>query len=296
MPDDMRCTEVQTLNQGVTLAGRLLLDSWESPNQAQRVCKILDHFVAFADHGFGLQTPQNVTSEVAPAFVTAPSANDSTPSVPQMHLRRLALRLLFRTLRHSGVTVGDPTLDLVLPPRSQLSTRPLADGEVTLCRGHAMWSLSDLRRASAWALAEATCRSAEVGQVRVCDVDVDRRRVWIHGGRTTAPRWGHLTEWGASRLEQRVQMLAAKPDSVVVYGGAGGASTSQISACIAIADVLTRAGLASEPDVRPASVAAWAGRQILAETGRIDEVARRLGMASLDRAARFIAFDWRDDS
>jgi hypothetical protein len=50
-----------------------------------------------------------------------------------------------------------------------------------------------------------------------------------------------------------------------------------------------------EPDVRPASVAAWAGRRILAETGRIDEVARRLGMVSLDRTARFIAFDWQVD-
>ena len=47
--------------------------------------------------------------------------------------------------------------------------------------------------------------------------------------------------------------------------------------------------------MRPASVAAWAGRRILAESGRIDEVARRLGMSSLDRTARFIAFDWQDD-
>jgi hypothetical protein len=39
---------------------------------------------------------------------------------------------------------------------------------------------------------------------------------------------------------------------------------------------------------------AWAGRQILAEKGRIEVVARRLGMASLDRAAALIGFDWRD--
>jgi integrase/recombinase XerC len=65
-----------------------------------------------------------------------------------------------------------------------------------------------------------------------------------------------------------------------------------VSACVAIEDVLTRAGLAREADVRPASVAGWAGNQILDETGHIDEVARRLGMRSLDRAARFIGFDW----
>jgi len=56
--------------------------------------------------------------------------------------------------------------------------------------------------------------------------------------------------------------------------------------------VLARAGLATELDVRPLSVVAWAGRKILDDTGRIDEVARRLGMQSLDRTANLIAFDW----
>jgi hypothetical protein len=90
-------------------------------------------------------------------------------------------------------------------------------------------------------------------------------------------------------------MLSVEPDASVVYGGSGDATTGQVSACVAIGDVLTRAGLAAEPDARPASVAAWAGQRILEETGRIDEVARRLGMASLDRTARFIAFDWSGD-
>jgi integrase/recombinase XerC len=58
--------------------------------------------------------------------------------------------------------------------------------------------------------------------------------------------------------------------------------------------VLRRAGLASEPDVRPVSVPAWVGVQVLAETGRIDEVARRLGVRSLDRAAALIGWDWTE--
>jgi integrase/recombinase XerC len=251
--------------------------------------------VAFAGTGFKVDTPAALTPEVAAAFVQAPLADGGAPSVSLLHLRRSALRLFFRSLRHAGVSVGDPTLDLVLPPRSQLAARPLSDDEVTLCRGHALWSLVDARRAAAWALAEATCRSVEVAHIRVGDVDLDGRRVWIHGGRTTAPRWGQLTEWGVTHLKRRVQMLPDEPDTPVVYGGSGDATTGQVSACVAIADVLTRAGLAAEPDVRPASVAAWAGQKILEETGRIDEVARRLGMASLDRTARFIAFDWSDD-
>lgn len=86
------------------------------------------------------------------------------------------------------------------------------------------------------------------------------------------------------------------PQHPVIYEGAEGPATGQISACIAVRDVLIRAGLGKEPGVRPASVAGWAGNRVLLETGRIDEVARRLGMASLDRTARFIDWSWNGDT
>jgi len=57
-----------------------------------------------------------------------------------------------------------------------------------------------------------------------------------------------------------------------------------------------RSGLAGEPDVRPASVAAWAGRKVFDTTGSIEEAARVLGVRSLDRAARLIALDWSEDA
>ena len=293
MSDDTR-PGVRSLEEAVERAGVVLAESWASTSQALRVSQILDRFVAFAGAGFDVEDAEFVTAEIAAAFVRSNLPDGSDPSVSLLHLRRSALRLLFRSLRESGVAVGDPTLDLVLPPRSPLMTRPLADDEVVLCRGHALWSLSDLRRASAWALAEATCRSVEVAQIRVTDLDLDSHRVWIHGGRTTAPRSGHLTDWGVGQLRRRVETLPADPATRVVYGGSGDVGTGQVSASVAIGDVLTRAGLAGERDVRPASVAAWAGRRVLAETGRVDEVARRLGMSSLDRTARFIAFDWQD--
>ena len=65
----------------------------------------------------------------------------------------------------------------------------------------------------------------------------------------------------ATRVDRR---LADQP---VVYEGDGRPATGQISSCIAVRDVLIRAGLGKEPGVRPASVAGWAGRQILEETG-----------------------------
>jgi hypothetical protein len=100
---------------------------------------------------------------------------------------------------------------------------------------------------------------------------------------------------GATRIHRRAS-IDEHPDQPVVYEGRDGAATGQISSCIAVREVLIRAGLGKEPGVRPASIAGWAGRRVLAETGRIDEVARRLGMASLDRTSRFIGWSWQDDS
>jgi integrase/recombinase XerC len=286
------------LSQAVDECKVALASGWVSTGQAKRVGLILERFVAFTSLGFNVGTIDAVTPAIAGAFVSAAGPGGNAPTIALMHLRRTALRLLFRSARSGGVDVGDPTLDLVLPPRSPLSTRPLTDDEVVLCRSHAFWSLTDSRRAAAWALAEATCRSSELAHVIGADIDLLQQRVWIHGGRTTAERWGHLTDWGAIQVRRRVGELGNDPSRRLVYAGKSGGESGQASSCLAILDVLTRSGLATEPDVRPASVAGWAGRQILAETGRIDEVARRLGMASLDRTARFIAWDWQhpDDS
>src|SRR5207302_9715474 len=96
-----------------------------------------------------------------------------------MHLRRSALRLYFRTLRQIGVAVGDPTQDLVLPPRSCLAVRPLMDDEIVVCRSFSLQTLTATRQPAAWALAEATARTSEIPHIVVSDVDLPGGRVWI---------------------------------------------------------------------------------------------------------------------
>jgi hypothetical protein len=56
---------------------------------------------------------------------------------------------------------------------------------------------------------------------------------------------------------------------------------------------MARAGLGAERDLKPRSLAAWVGQQVVAETGRIDEAARRLGLRSLDLTASLVGFEWR---
>jgi integrase/recombinase XerC len=98
------------------------------------------------------------------------------------------------------------------------------------------------------------------------------------------------------QLGRRLAAFGEDSDALVLYAGDDQVGAGQVAACTALQDVLVRAGLGDEPDVRASSVAAWAGRRILRESGRIDLVAHRLGVRSLDRAARIIAWDWLEES
>lgn len=268
----------------------------DSPGQPQweRTSAILDRFAQFATNGFGSASLHEIHPEIARSFVEATTASGNPPSVSTQHWRRTALRLLFRAARDTGLAAGDPTLDLELPPRSSLGTRPLTDDEVALCRSAAQWSLSGSRRAAVWALAEATCRSSELPNIATDDIDLESGRVWISGGKATEPREGRLTDWGLQQVRARVLELD-EPTRPLVYSGRSPSGAGQVAGASALVDVLTRAGLHHEPDVRPGSVPAWAGRRVLDETGRIELAARALGVRSLDRAAGIVAWDWRAD-
>ena len=264
-----------------------------SSQSLPRVADLAGRFERFARSGLGRDRLAEVTPTDVARFVEADSTS-GPPSAATMHLRCTTLRLVFRTARQLGVLDGDPTLDLGLPPKDSVRSRPLVDEEVALCRSAALHSLTSTRLAAAWALSEATARTAELSHLTLGDLDLDAQRVWIHGGRTT-PRWGQLSDWGATQLARHARTLpTADPIERLVYRGRGSAESRQAAACMVVSEVLTRAGLHGEPGVRPLSVVAWAGHRVLVDTGCIDEVARRLGMGSLDRAAQLIGFDWRD--
>lgn len=253
----------------------------------QEICR----FDRFLVRGFGVTSVCDVTTAHVQQFVQA-SGSGSRPAVATMHSRRSMIRMFFRICRRLDLVDGDPTLDIALPPRSSSRARPLADDEVELCRASSLHNLVEARLGAAWALAEATARTSEIPRVRIADVDLVNGRVWIHGSIRTEARWGDLTTWGAVQVRRHLETLGnAPPDLALVYRGSGSAAARQSASCVAIREVLIRAGLGREPDLRPVSVAAWAGAKVMRETGRIEEVARRLGVRSLDRAGALIAWD-----
>lgn len=263
----------------------------------RRLMEVAERFRVFLARDGGVRRMEEIGPDHVRRFIKAPFATDSGPQPPAvatMHLRRACLRLLFRTARQLGVFAGDPTLDIVLPPRTSLKVRALTDEEVALCRSFSLHTLTETRRPAAWALAETTARTSEIPYMRVSDLDLERARVWIARSAKTEPRWGQFTSWGLTQIMRRVQSLEKQGgDPLLVYRGEGSPESKQAASCIAISETILRAGFGSEPDVRPLSVTAWAAAKIFEQTGRVDEVARRLGIRSLDRAARFIDFDWK---
>lgn len=87
-----------------------------------------------------------------------------------MHLCRLALRACFHTLRRMAHFRGDPTLDIVLPPRSQLAARMATDNEMVLLRMNAVASRKS-RQPMTLVLTEAMATSSECPRVRIEDLD-----------------------------------------------------------------------------------------------------------------------------
>lgn len=269
-----------------------LRSRWASDPQVRRILRLVETFEAFCQEGFGVSALDAVDPAIVRAFVSAADSEGHPAGVSLQRARRSAIRLLFRSARRIGAAVGDPTVDVGLPPLTSLRARPLTDDEVLECRAASVWSLASARRSLTWTLAEATCRSGEIPNVRVGDIDLDQGLVTIRGGGRCAPRTGRLTEWGRNLLGQHLAGTA-NPEAPLVYSGDTARLGGLVSANAAISQVLQRTGLGDEPDVRPSSVVAWAGVKVLERTGRIECVAEALGLKSLDSAASFIGWDWK---
>ena len=269
-----------------------LSDSRSVSDQSfERLVELMERFARFATTGHGLADLRRCDQALVGEFVTARTGTGAAPSATVMHLRRCAVRLLFRVARDVGLVDSDPTMDLRLPVRPDSSARPLLDGEVEVCRAVSMHHLHETRLPAAWALAEAGVRTGELAGVTVADVDLDGGRVWASGSRSSVARWVEVGEWGVPQVARRLRRLDGDPARPLVYTGNGSAKSRQAASCIAVSVTLARAGLGDDPSVRPISVTAWAGRQVFERTGRIEDVCSYLGMRSLDRAARLIGLD-----
>jgi integrase len=267
-----------------------------------RVANYRSEFELFATHLARVHSVNHlreVTPHQATVFITYPSftADGVQPtSVRTQRTRRSNLRLLYRIARRLRLAESDPTLDVALPGPPGRSTRPLTDDEILVGRSFTLATLRETRIPTAWALAEATATSCEAGYVRRSDVDLTRGRIRIHGTNRRRARHVDLTDWGAEQIERRLGWLRARRSGdppLLLRRDRGTPSDRRGSATDAITYALRRAGLSGDKGVRPGSIPAWRGARALANGSTVDEVARMLGVGTLDAAARIIGLNWR---
>ncbi|MDP9342520.1 MAG: tyrosine-type recombinase/integrase [Actinomycetota bacterium] len=258
---------------------------------------IWSRFARFCERGLRVVDADAVTQRQVQAFLDAPRASGGGLSLATKHLRRGAVRYLYKAGRELGLVSIDPTVDLVLPARSALTSRRLTEDEVELCRLHAVGSPGELRLALVWALSEAGARASEIPWIKIHDVDLANGVVFTAGGTRTDPRWAPLTDWGVQQLRRRLShpTLPSEPEAYLVPWRSRAVKRPGSAATMAVIEVLRAAEIHGEPDVRPASVTGWAAARLLHGGRSIDEVARALGCKSLDVAAQMAGLRWRPE-
>jgi integrase len=239
---------------------------------------------------------RDVTFDHVRRFIEEPISRNhlwADPKPKTMNSRRAAVRRFFAEARRLGLVDHDPTAGIEVPRIASVSSRPLMDEEEQRCRLACRETLDATRLPAAWALGQAFATASDLASTRVRDVDLDAGRVWLAGNANRRARWSDLTSWGVERLGARIHHLDERPGARLVYDGSRGAGTPGRAWCDAIYEVLALGGLAGQPAIHPSSLAGWAARKVFLRTGRIDDVARGLGLRSLDRAAAVIGWDWR---
>lgn len=244
----------------------------------------------------------DVDEQIARGFILARGRSRhghiSDSALATHHLRRTVLRVLFRTARGLNLVSTDPTMDIDLPPRTTQATRPLTDDEAELVRRHAESRIRRTRHAAAVALAGAGAHTGEIGHLHIADLDLDSARVWVHGSKRTRARWCPLDAWQIRVLQERAAYIRERnPDRQdarlpLATSGLGSDAQLQARVCVALGNVLTWAGLGREADLRPASITTHSAAALYARTGRLEDVATRLGLSSLDRASDAIGYNW----
>ena len=264
-----------------------------------RFTREIDLFVARAVLE-GVDSVSGVTAELVAAFCgEAVQGRDGSwhlPAASTRRTRRAAIRWLFRWLRHEGICVADPTIDVKVSEDAVAGPRPLTDVEVAECRLMSDRTLSQTRLPACWALAEATLTTGEMSRLVVGDVDLVSGTLDTPGlSRGPVARTVPLTDWGAAALARRVEELVGgggDASTPVVYRSGRSLNGGGATAGQAINRILTYAGLSNDPSATAKSVIAWRARKAFEQSGRIEAAARLIGSSSLDATARLIGLDW----
>nr|WP_223190560.1 hypothetical protein [Streptomyces sp. TRM68416] len=253
----------------------------------------------------GVTRLDDITADLAAYFIQAPGHDRHqgivlNPAAGTRRQRRSALEALFAEARALGLTSAAPLVDLPPIPRSpRKKGTELSDADAQLLRFHSERGMPATRHAALLALLLAGLHSAEIAAATTDQLNVldhYEAEVWTDGATRTRGRCCPLDEWSARVLWlRRAHLLRGTDDASPrrLVTAASSAYRSQASVCSGFGDIARRSGLATrERRVEPKDVTRYVARKIFSETGQLSEVARRLGLSSLDAAAALAGHRW----
>lgn len=235
------------------------------------------------------------------------------PTANMVKQRRAVARTFFKTLAVLGITNHDITVAVRSMTYVERVVAPLSVSDVETLKSLADTSrriadepVGALKAPAAIALALLGAQTPEIPVIRVRDVRLLDQAVWVHGcSDRYRERWVPIDDaWAFKALMDRVAYLegrygkATAMNMAVAYSpgtkrGGAGEENAAAATCNTIDRIMKRAGLKKRKRVRVASITEYVAVRVWAETGRVEAVAERLGMSSLDRAAHLVGYDWR---
>lgn len=266
----------------------------------------------------GVSTLARVSSELVWAWVGSANSRTGEAATANMcGLRRAAIRGFYSTAFILGLTEANQAASLPNIASPQRVVSALSDEQIQQVKTVATWQvpITDGRQRKyetgslpgpvALALTLIGAQPGEVGAIRGKDLHLLDGLVFAHGGGRFDERWLPVDDaWAFETLLARQAWLETnRPKSwrnaPIAYDRREGTRDTHAGRSAATSmtldKLLAKAGLKQPGRIRVASINEWVAARVYANTGRVEAVAARLGMRSLDAAAHLVGSDWRPD-
>ncbi|WP_328299244.1 site-specific integrase [Streptomyces sp. NBC_00435] len=251
----------------------------------------------------GITLIDEVTKDLVRAFVRAPGRDRHGHIIVTLvetgthRQRRSGIASFYAHARALGLTQCDPLVDSPPIHRSpRKAGAGLTTDEIKLLQFHSERGMPATRDAALLALLLTGLHSAEIATAAITDLDLEACEITTAGATYTEARTCPLSDWARYVLGLRCACLAEKhPGQLLLVANARSApDVAQSSVGSGFGDIARRSGLSTTArKVEPRDVTRFVAARILDETGSLSEVARRLGLSSLDSAAGLAGLQWK---